>query len=357
MCGEREPDRLVHLIRAAIRHCDLDLRDLEVLTEAASGAYAVTPVVAALAGARVNAITRSTRYGTVEEVERQTFDLADLAGITGRIAILREKTKEAVARADIITNTGHVRPIDAAMLDLAKPTAVVPLMYESWELRPQDIDLAACARREIAVAGTNENHPTVDLLPAVGSMALRLWNDAGLALQAHRVLLWCDNPFRSILAEALSRAEATVETIAGAEQLVARGRVDAILVATRPRPTPIIGESEAEAIASSHPGATVVQFWGDVDRGALTRRRVPFWPIKGPAPGHQTILPSDVAPDALVRLQTGSLKVGEIMARVRLRGGSREDAIDAAVSSGFGQAVPFPHEFPPAAYAQLSPGR
>src|SRR5690606_1365873 len=57
------PRRLVPLMRAAIARCRLDLSGLTVLTEAASGAYVVTPVLAALAGAaRVIAVTRTTRY-------------------------------------------------------------------------------------------------------------------------------------------------------------------------------------------------------------------------------------------------------------------------------------------------------
>ena len=36
--------------------------------------------------------------------------------------------------ADVVTNSGHVRPIDAETVAWMKPTAVVPLMYEAWEL-------------------------------------------------------------------------------------------------------------------------------------------------------------------------------------------------------------------------------
>ena len=45
------PLRLVRLMRQAVARCELDLSGAVVLTEAASGAYVVTPVLAALAGA------------------------------------------------------------------------------------------------------------------------------------------------------------------------------------------------------------------------------------------------------------------------------------------------------------------
>ena len=61
--------RLVRLMQQAIERCQLQLDNLTVLTEAATGAYAVTPVIAAIAGAKkVFAIARSSRYGTLEQV-------------------------------------------------------------------------------------------------------------------------------------------------------------------------------------------------------------------------------------------------------------------------------------------------
>ena len=42
----------------------LNLQGKTVLTEAASGAYVVTPLLAAIAGAKVYAFTRTTKYGT-----------------------------------------------------------------------------------------------------------------------------------------------------------------------------------------------------------------------------------------------------------------------------------------------------
>ena len=81
------------LMHAAIERCQLDLSGKIVLTEAASGAYVVTPVLAAMAGAaRVYALTRSTSYGSVEEVVRSDFQLADLVGVRNRIEIITQKS-------------------------------------------------------------------------------------------------------------------------------------------------------------------------------------------------------------------------------------------------------------------------
>ena len=54
--------RLVRLMEAAVERCQLDLSPFTVLTEAASGAYVVTPVLAAMAGADVSALAATTSY-------------------------------------------------------------------------------------------------------------------------------------------------------------------------------------------------------------------------------------------------------------------------------------------------------
>jgi hypothetical protein len=111
----------------------------------------------------------------------------------------------------------------------------------------------------------------------------------------------------------------------------------------RPRDQPVVGSREANLIAQRYPGAIVAQFWGDLDRSELSRRDVPFWPLEAPLPGHQGVLPSSIGPEAVIRLQAGGLKVGEVMARSRLGVSASRDpvgaAVAAAVASGFGQAL------------------
>jgi hypothetical protein len=337
-------ERLTRLMRAAVRRCDLDLTDLVIFTEAATGAYAVTPVIAALSGARrVFALAQPSNHGTVEEIERTTMHLAEIAKVADRVEVVTRKQREIIAQADIITNSGHVRPIDLEMVTWMKPTAVVPLMFESWEFRPGDLDLEACAKYSIPVAGTNEQNPAIEVFQFLGMMAVRLLLDAGVAVWGSRILILSDNPFRPFHERGLALAGAVVEGAATLEQLSEPAHPDAILVALRPRDQPVIGRREAGLIAQHYPGAIVAQFWGDLDRSALAQFDVPFWPLEAPLPGHQGILPSGIGPEAVIRLQAGGLKVGEVMARARLSGDSHrntaEAAITAAVASGFGQAL------------------
>lgn len=310
------PRRLVTLMQAAIRRCELDLHSTIVLTEAATGAYVVTPVLAAMAGAQqVVAVTRTSYYGTVEQVREQTQQLAKLGGVSGRIEIVTEKTRDIVARADIITNSGHVRPIDAEIVGWMKPTAVIPLMYEAWEFRPGDVDLAVCRQRGILVAGTNERHPAVDVFSFLGIMACKLLTDAGVAVYASRILLLCDNPFGPFIERCLVRAGANVDAFESLSAATGSRSYDAILIALRPRPDPVLSVPDALRVADCWPGAVVAQFWGDIDRAAFVAAGVPVWPAEAPMLGHMSILPSDIGPEPVVRLQAGGLKVAEVLFR------------------------------------------
>ena len=233
-------------------------------------------------------------------------------GVGDRIEIHREKSPEIVGDADIVTNSGHLRPLDSRTIAWMKSSAVIPLMYEAWEYRREDVDLQACRRRNVSVAGTNEEHPDVGVFAFLGVMAVKLLADAGVAVCGSRILLLCDNPFRPFIEGGLAGAGATVVSAGqiGAED---SGPLDAILVAQRPNGRPVLSAIDAATLAKSWPGAVVAQFWGDLDRTSLTVAGVPFWPIEGPARGHMGILPSEIGPEPIVRLQSGGLKVGQIL--------------------------------------------
>ncbi len=311
-----DPLRLARLMREAVRRCRLDLSGATVLTEAATGAYVVTPVLAALAGAaRVLALTRGTRYGTAEEVAVRTRELARVAGVEERLEILTARSPALFAEADVVTNSGHVRPIDAAAIAAMRPGTVLPLMFEAWEFREGDLDLAACRARGIRVAGTNERHPCVDVFGFLGLMAVKLLADAGVSAYGGRILLCCDNPFRLYLQRGLVAAGAQVQAVERLREARSPAPCDAVLVALRPAGRAVLDAEDAAWLAARLPGAVVAQYWGDLDRDALAAAGVPVWPPSPPRRGHMAILPSDVGPEPIVRLQAGGLKVAEVLRR------------------------------------------
>lgn len=309
------PRRLMRLMRAAINRCSLDLENLTVLTEAASGPYVVTPVIAAMAGAKVFALTGANAYASVDEILRTTTRLAELSGVMGQIEFIHSKDADYVGAADIVTNSGQVRPIDAETVSQMKPSAVVPLMYESWEYRQSDVDLEACRARNIPVAGTNEQHSDVDVFSFLGPMAMKQVLDAGVAVFGSRIVLLCDNPFAPFIKRYLERGGADVIHARRLRPDLLAPHCDVVLLAMRPKTAVAFTSADAALLRKEAPGAVLVQYWGDVDRPALVAAGVPVWPPQAPATGHMGILPSAIGPEPVIRLQTGGLKVGELLTR------------------------------------------
>jgi hypothetical protein len=311
-----DPRRLADLIADAVQRCRLDLSGKVVLTEAATGPYVVTPILAARGGApRVYAMTESTAYGSVEDVAAETFELARLTGVRDRIEIVTGRSPEVVAEADIITNSGHVRPIDREMISWMKPSAVVPLMYEASGFRSDDVDLDTCREWGIRVAATDARHPDVDVFSFLGLTAIKLLVDAGVAVYRSSILVLCDNPFGPFIIRGLRRAGARVDVARCANKAPQDTRYDAIVVSLKPQAGPTVSTADAHLIATRWPGAVVAQYWGDLERETFDRLDIPVWPPKTPGRGHMGILLSALGPEPVIRLQAGGLKVGELLSR------------------------------------------
>ena len=100
--------------------------------------------------------------------------------------MVEQLTPALVAQADVVTNSGHLRPLGQGFVDLLRPDAVVSLMMEAWEVDAGrlDVDLDALRRRGIAFAGTNERHPAVGVFDYLGVMAVKLWWTPGCRCRA-----------------------------------------------------------------------------------------------------------------------------------------------------------------------------
>ncbi len=325
------PVRLRTLMKLALADTGLDMSGMTVLTEAATGAYAVTPVLAAMAGAKhVYAFTKSGRHGTASDAKRETLELAAPLGVADRIEILGTISPEVLHSVDMLTNSGHLRPLTAELIAQLRDDAVIALMFEAWEFRHEDLDIEACARRKIPVVGVNERHPAVDVFSFLGPLAVKQLHDCGLAVLGNRIGLLCDNDFLAPVQNGLQRLGANVEAF-NSVAAVHPGAWDAFVVALRPADSPRVGQGEAAHLAACAPaGAIVVQFWGDIDRAALQANGLAVWPMQPVGQGHMGILLSEIGPEPIVRLQTGGLRAAEWVRR----GG-------ALTRDGFAQLVPW----------------
>ncbi len=306
---------MVRLMADALARLKLDLRGLAVLTEAASDAYACTAVLAAMAGARwVYAYARDTRYGSCGDLARQTVALARAAGVVDRVEIVTSSPHGVAFEAQIVTNSGALRPIEAEVIGRLPPDAVIALMHEAWQFRPGDLDLAACLARQLPVVAVNQRHADVDLFAYVGDLAARQLHDAGFAIRGCRIGVICDNAFCLDICRTLERLDGSVWHADSPEALPAE-RFDAILVAMNPHDRPAIDSEGIRRLVDRQGPVPIVQFWGDVDRPMLARLGARIWPPEAPAPRHMGILFPALGPEALIRRQAGGLRAAELVYR------------------------------------------
>jgi hypothetical protein len=315
--GIANPRRLVYLMRQTIAGLKLDLSGLAVLTEAASGPFVVTPVLASLAGARyVTALTADSRYARAAEVVAQTRALETLCGVRPA-AILTKRSPRLFADADIVTNLGFLRPIDCRAVAAMKPTAVVPLMCEAWEARAEDVDLQACRGRGIAFAGTNEDFPGLAVFAYSGWLALKLLFEAEIEVHKAQILIVSSDKFGRVIRARLAENGLRVRLVSTLSADAVRG-CDVILVADYTRDDCILGpggDLTASQLARWAPHATVVQFAGRVDVEGLGAAGLTVFPEVS-LPAHrmaQTL--AYLGPRPVVELHAAGLKVGEILSK------------------------------------------
>ncbi len=326
-------ERIEKLIGDAINTYDLDLSGLTVFTEAASGNYVVTPLIAALAGSdRVFAITRDSKYGKAAAIRNFTLELAQRWGVEDRIEVVSDKSPAILSQVDIVTNLGFVRPIDRSMIAHLKPTAVLPLMWEPWEYREADLDLSECRRAGITVLGTNEREPRLNLFTYVGYLAVKLTFELEIEVYRSKVVIVGSGVFGESCVSAFDKLEADIKYIdlsTSGNSLEAESAKstlrDADLVVLTEHHSPVCligsgGQITVDELLMLSPHLSIVHIAGNINREEINNAAIPCVPRESAAPGHMSVTTDYLGPKPVIALHTAGLKVGEAMARTRRAG-------------------------------------
>lgn len=340
--------RIRRIVERSLQQLRVDLSGLTVFTEAASGPYLPTPLMAALAGAaRVYAKTTDSRFASGDHVAVETMQLAEAWGVADRIKILQERSLAAIAESDIITNTGFVRPIDRALIRVMKPTAVIPLMWETWEFRPEDIDLAACREHGILVLGTNEGHPSFNLYPSTGFLAMKLLFEMGLDGFGTRViLLGGQRGMGRAIANHFRALDMRVEWFADDESEVSSyftlpsffekhgESYDVLFLAEHHRRNLLLGDAGLltfDQILRVNPALQIAAMAGNIDVEGLRRSGLSYFPHDIRPVGFINYSGHNLGYQTVLALTAMGLKVGEAMARARLAGFTLREAANYAL--------------------------
>jgi hypothetical protein len=272
----------------------------------------------------------------VDEVFSSTKALADTFNeFSLNIEYTDRLTPNVIKQADIITNSGHLRPLNKEMLSNARDNTVIPLMYESWEWRNSDMDIHYIRERGFKVGATNERHPSIDVFNYLGDMALKQIFDAGITVYKNKFILLCNNDFGPFIAKVLSRICDGLAVIDKDEHkdryeldkikwiggfpivnIPAEFRnAEAVIFTAYPFDQTWIGEKTpilAKQILSQLSNPFILRYAGDLDERCLGLLGLKVFPQKV-ASGHMGILPSAIGHDPIIRLQSGGLKAGEAL--------------------------------------------
>lgn len=326
--------RTLRLIEQAVERFALDLGGVTVLTEAATGPFATTAVIAAAGGAdHVIAVTRDSPWGSVADSRTAVTELAEALGLSDRIHITDVPASELAAQADLVTNLGFVRPIDRPFIQRLPDGAVVTLMWEPWEHRPEDVDLAACAERGIPVLGTDERDPRVGTFDYLGVLAAKLLLEVGLEVERCRLAVVGSEPFGSIVRERLAAFGSSIVEPSHLAGSISRGEVDAVVLVEHRDRRPVLGPDAAlQPRSLAAYGIPVVHIAGgvDVEAAAEAGLTVHPWP---PAPaGSMTVTTGYLGPRPVVDLHAAGLRVGQALVEGMRLARNADEAVTYALA-------------------------
>jgi glycosyltransferase involved in cell wall biosynthesis len=325
-------------MKQAIRHFRLDLNGLTVLTEAASGNYRFTCLAAAAAQGKVLAYGRDSRFGSFSDIKKNIHSIASELGVENNIEFIDSIDAQAVGAADIITNSGFLRPLNKEKLSAAKDSAVIPLMWETWEFRPEDLDVSYCWEKNIMVLGTNESFPYLSTMGYLGVVVKKLLFEAGVEVFRSRIGIIANKHFSHYISHSLQNEQVeTIELKSGrAEILEFLKDADALVLADNTSEDLIIGKGglvTAEEISQINPHLVLIHVAGNIATDEIRSNNISLLPSHIAPVKHMSVTTDYVGPRPAIDLNIAGLKVGEEMARARMSGGSLADQYAKALAN------------------------
>lgn len=314
-------NRCKKIIEEAITLLQLNLKGLTILTEVASGLFVFTPVIAALAGSKkVLAVVNDSAYGSADNIIEDCLKIADRYGINKSIFSFAKNSvpKEFLESADIITNSGHLRPLDEEKLSLLKKNAVIPIMYEKWELRESDINIPFCEKKGIKTGGTWENHPSLKIFDYCTHLMLKLIFEAGYEINGNKIIVFSSDHYGVLLQKAcLSLGASSVIITSDSEKVMADiDNTDFIFFCDYNNCTKLIVDSSQSAfnlheIYRRNNSVGIIHLTGNIDNEFVKRGGLSIYPDKKGESQRMTHTLAYLGPRPILMLQAAGLKVGE----------------------------------------------
>ncbi len=347
-------DNSIGLCKRYNEYYELDLQDLEVVTELASGPYFYLPFSALLAGAKVNLVGKDSPYGKFTDLRKSFEDTARKLKID-HFEIHHGSIPERVwSQADIVTNSYMLRPITPSQISLMKHSSVIPLMWETWEFRHTDFCIKSCIENSVTVVGTNENGPKLNMFPLNGMLAMKLLFELKCEIYENELVLLGSSKSGEYTARALEALGISFDwyTQTGDERenrcypyselrnILGKQYLDAIICNESCFYQELVGQESALSffeLKQAFPYLKWAHIYGTIDVKQLQESGIRHSPKKIRPAKFMSYQPSELGDKPVIKLNAVGLKVGELVTRARRSGLSIEDSIQVAVDYGLGQ--------------------
>jgi len=350
-----ELNKIKNICISVISKTGLDLTGLTILTEAATGPWKFTPFIAAFANAKkVLCYTKNSKFGTVKEIKDNFKNISSFLGVDDKIVVCNSLSNEIINQADIVTNSGFLRPIDKNFISKLKKTAVISLMWEPWEFFGIDVDLKECWKKEISILGVNESNNILNVMKYAGELIEKILEINLLEQSDKHILVITENISGFHILKKLEKSNhvcCMTETMFKEFQkdfkLVYKNfneidnnflqTLDYIIIDSYPNTKKIIDDTEGispETLKALCPDVKIIVYFGNVNYDLIIKNGLYCYPSKNTSFGKMNWTTDLLGPSPIIELNTLGLKVGEILSKNRLQGmTSRESELNAIKST------------------------
>lgn len=352
-----EISKIEKIIKNSIKKTELDLSGLTILTEAATGYWAFTPIIASMANAQeVICKVKDTKFGKSQDIIKNYKKLLKYFKLESKVNIFDQLEPSIISKADIVTNSGNLRPITNNFISKMKETSVISLMWEPWEYRKSDFNLKYCIKNNVTVIGVNEDNSVLNVMKYDGQLIQKILQINNLDTKNMNILLIGENKSAFYMIKPLEKMCSTLYCLSSklSKELKSFGAkntfdsfskiikflptIDLIIINSHPISQPIIGKKgfiTAKKLKKLNPHIRVLVFFGDVDFSDLDENEIVCFPNKKPQPEHMSWTSDILGPKPVLELNTIGIKAGEIVSRYRKQGKSMNDSIKLALKSPF----------------------
>lgn len=314
-------NRAKKLILDTINNLNLNLTGMRVLTEAGSGSFIVTPFIAALAGAEVvYVVVKDSPYGTKEEICDYVNEMISALHINANLLCIIDNPILIASNVNIVTNLGFVRPITKDLISKLPDDSAIPLMWETWELRDEDIDLKSCVEYEVPILGTKETDERLNIFRYVGMTVVKLLMEQNIEVYKSNIVVISSGEYLNEIEKVLINNGANIYIYnpfvfhgdkKGLEQFVKT--CDAVVIAEQQSQENLISEKHIHIDWINNDLVKLIHVAGVLDYTLLDSRNIKKYPEKKVNYGYMTVTTDYVGVRPVIELHTAGLKVGQAL--------------------------------------------